>query len=81
RGTAPTPPARSSPLVPMPAVGPLDEKAAPLPEFDLVVVVDSGLHVGHRLALRDVSARLAHRVPLLVLATNEKLWHMSGPDR
>jgi hypothetical protein len=49
--------------------------------LDLVVVVDDGLYVGHRLALRDVSEKLAIHVPLLVLATNERLWHASGRAR
>jgi hypothetical protein len=49
--------------------------------LDLVVVVDDGLYVGHRLALRDVSDKLAVHVPLLVLATNERLWHTTGRPR
>jgi hypothetical protein len=49
------------------------DELAPL-AIDSVIVLDDGLHVGHRIALRDLSEKIAAMVPVLVLTTNERLW-------
>lgn len=72
-------PAVVEPLAPLPRPAP--PAGGSQAGVDLVVVVDDGLYVGHRLALRDVSEKLAARVPLLVLATNERLWQSGGRTR
>ena len=87
RPSSPAKPIRpSKPTIPLapdrPASVPAKTPAAVIPAgtgFRLVVVVDDGLYAGHRMALRNVSQLLALRVPVLVLTTNERLWHSNGP--
>jgi hypothetical protein len=64
--------ARQPRSLPVTRAAPVLAEGANVP--DLVVVVDDGLHAGHRLAIQEVSRRLAKLIPVLVLTTNDRLW-------
>jgi hypothetical protein len=67
-------PATDETEVPTEALDDGPEDGGSSESVERVVVLDDGLHVGHRIALRDLSEKLSAHVPVLVLTTNERLW-------